>query len=166
MRDVMVFEARVALPRPLLQPGDVVPDELAAVLVVADEAIEAVDVLVQPDGVEVVPAEIPEGLDGRARIVGEAADPPLLCRGEQVLGEVGAFQRLLERLVRGRGVLPPHVGAERLGPSSSTSAAAGRHPQIARRGSWRSSCSTTCRMMAIGSPAGPDLLRPKSRMIS
>src|SRR5215212_12151307 len=115
MRDVMVFEARVALPRPLLQPGDVVPDELAAVLVVADEAVEAVDVLVQPDRVEVVAAEIPESLDGRAWIVGEAADPPLLCRREQVLGEVGALERLLERLLRGRRVLPAHVGAERLG---------------------------------------------------
>src|SRR5215207_5382162 len=68
VRDVVVAEARVALPRPLLQPGDVVADELAAVLVVADEAVKAVDVLVQPDRVEVVAAEIPERLDGRARI--------------------------------------------------------------------------------------------------
>src|SRR5215212_10013690 len=117
VRDVVVAEARVALPRPLLQPGDVVADELAAVLVVADEALEAVDVLVQPDGVEVVAAEIPEGLDGRARVVREAADPPLLCRRKQVLGEVGALERLLERLIRGRRVLPPHVRAERLGLS-------------------------------------------------
>src|SRR5215207_8211498 len=113
VRDVVVAEAGVALPRPLLQPGDVVAYELAAVLIVADEALEAVDVLVQPDRVEVVAAEIPEGLHGRARIVGEAADPPLLCRREQVLGEVGALERLLERLVRGRRVLPAHVGAER-----------------------------------------------------
>src|SRR3954469_14258351 len=115
MRDVMVAEARAALPRPLFEPGDVVADELAAVLVVADEAVEAVDVLVQPDRVEVVAAEIPEGLDRRARVVGEAADTTLLRGGEQVLGEVGALERLLERLVRGCRILPPHIGAERLG---------------------------------------------------
>src|SRR4051794_3686883 len=54
MRDEVVPEGGVALLRPGLQPGHVVADELAAVLVIADEALVAVDVLVQPDGVEVV----------------------------------------------------------------------------------------------------------------
>src|SRR3954469_25168489 len=57
MGDVVGPEGGVALLRPGLQPGHVVADELAAVLVVADEALVAVDVLVQPDGVEVVASE-------------------------------------------------------------------------------------------------------------
>src|SRR3954469_8630783 len=65
MRDVVGPEGGVALLRPGLQPGHVVADELAAVLVVADEALVPIDVLVQPDGVEVVAPEIPEGLHDR-----------------------------------------------------------------------------------------------------
>jgi hypothetical protein len=78
-----------------------VADELAAVLVVAHEPLMPAHMLVQPDRVQVVAAEIPEALDGKARIVGEGADAALLVRREQVMGEVGPLQRLLEGLVGG-----------------------------------------------------------------
>src|SRR3712207_3191730 len=67
-----------ALGATLLQPGQVVPDELAAVLVVADEAVEPAPMLVQPDRVQVVAAQIPEALDGMARVVREGSDAALL----------------------------------------------------------------------------------------
>jgi len=44
------------LGRSLLEPGHVVPDELAAVLVIAHEPLKPAHVLVQPDRVEVVAA--------------------------------------------------------------------------------------------------------------
>ena len=65
------------------------PDELAAVLVVAHEPVVPAHVLVQPDRVQVVAARVPEALDGMARIIGEATDAALLCGRKQVVGEVG-----------------------------------------------------------------------------
>ena len=89
-------------------------DELAAVLVVADEAVEAGDPLMQPDDVLVVAAEIPEGVDRLADIEREAADAALLGGGGKLMGEVGALQCLLEGLVGCGGIFPAHVAAERL----------------------------------------------------
>ena len=81
--------------------------ELAAVLVVAHEPVVSCHVLVQPDRVEVVAPEIPEALDGMARILGEGADAALLRGRVEVMGEVGPLQRLLDTLVRG-GPVTPH----------------------------------------------------------
>ena len=92
-------------------------DELAAVLVVAHEPLMPAHVLVQPDRVQVVAAQIPEALHTRPRVIGEGADAALLCGRKQVMGEVGPLQRLLESLVRRGRVLPLHVAPERLGLS-------------------------------------------------
>jgi len=85
-----------------------VADELPGVLVVADEAVEAVHLLVQPDRVEVVAPQVPKTVDRVARIDREAADPVVPGGHGQLDAEVGAFQRLLEGLVGGGRVFPPY----------------------------------------------------------
>lgn len=54
MRDEVPVERGPPLGRPRPQPSHVVPDELAAVLVVTHEPLEPAHVLVQPDRVQVV----------------------------------------------------------------------------------------------------------------
>jgi hypothetical protein len=105
LRDVVLAEAGVALSGPFLEPGDIVADELAAVLVIADEALEAVDVLVQPDRVEVVAAEIPERLHGRAEDAQELEDllnvkltSALPETSEEARAELVEIEDLLERI--------------------------------------------------------------------
>ena len=59
MRPVVLAECHIALGCPVLQPAHIVADELAGVLVIADEAVKAGDVLVQPDCVEIVSCQDP-----------------------------------------------------------------------------------------------------------
>src|SRR5215213_5003715 len=109
VRQVMLAKRRIALPRPITQPGHIMPDKLARVLVVADEAVESIDVLVQPDRVEVVATQIPERIDREARFIRKAANPALFCGREELVREVRTLERLLESFIRRRRILPLHV---------------------------------------------------------
>jgi hypothetical protein len=60
---VVIAEGDIALACPLPQPGDIVADIFPAVLGIANEAVVARDILVKPDDVLIVAAEVPEGVD-------------------------------------------------------------------------------------------------------
>ena len=68
MGKIVIAERNPVFLCPVAQPLDVEADKLAAVLVVGDETMVALDVLVQPDRIGVVAAQIPKRIDEIARV--------------------------------------------------------------------------------------------------
>lgn len=80
----------------ILEHLHVMPQTLARVLVVIDDVIFGADLAHEPDGRGVADANVPEGHHRQMAVVRDRADSLLCIQLGELLGVLGAFDRLLE----------------------------------------------------------------------